>query len=180
MLDPFRELKLIKAAFSRATFICYNINICKYDTYEVYMKLRKARRMKILVIDAHGGGIGRQIVSKLTEKIPESDIIAVGTNSIATNEMIKSGAKRAATGENAIRFCASEADIITGPIGIMTANAMLGEISPVIAESVGGSKALKVLVPTSHCNVVIAGTDNVPVKESIDEAVNKIIEIYNK
>lgn len=136
--------------------------------------------MNILVIDAQGGGMGRQIVSKLTEIIPEADIIAVGTNSMATNAMIKAGAKRAATGENAIRFCASEADIITGPIGIMLANAMLGEITPIIAESVGSSKAPKVLVPTAHCNVTIAGTKNIPVRESIDEAVNKIIEIYNK
>ena len=108
--------------------------------------------MNILVIDAQGGGIGRQLVAKLLERIPEADIVAAGTNSMATNAMIKAGAKKAATGENAIRYCASQAEIITGPIGILVANAMLGEISPAIAESVGSSTAPKVLIPTAHCN----------------------------
>jgi len=102
--------------------------------------------MNILVIDAQGGGIGRQLVGKLLERIPEADIVAAGTNSMATNAMIKAGAKKAATGENAIRYCASQAEIITGPIGILVANAMLGEISPAIAESVGSSTAPKVLI----------------------------------
>ena len=108
--------------------------------------------MNILVIDAQGGGIGRQLVGKLLERIPEADIVAAGTNSMATNAMIKAGAKKAATGENAIRYCASQAEIITGPIGILVANAMLGEISPAIAESVGSSTAPKVLIPTAHHN----------------------------
>ena len=134
--------------------------------------------MNILVIDAQGGGIGRQLVTKLMERIPGADIVAAGTNSMATNAMIKAGAKRAATGENAIRYCASQAQIITGPIGILVANAMLGEISPIIAESVGTSTAPKVLVPTAHCNTIIAGTKALPVKDCIEDAIDRIVNLY--
>ena len=139
---------------------------------------KEGETMNILVIDAQGGGIGRQLITKLLEKLPEADIVAAGTNSMATNAMIKAGAKRAATGENAIRYCASQAKIITGPIGIIVANAMLGEISPAIAESVGSSTAPKVLIPTAHCNTIIAGTKALPVKDSIEDAVERIVRIY--
>lgn len=134
--------------------------------------------MNILVIDAQGGGIGRQLITKLLEKLPEADIVAAGTNSMATNAMIKAGAKRAATGENAIRYCASQAEIIAGPIGIIVANAMLGEISPVISESVGSSSAKKVLIPITHCNTIIAGTKALPVKDCIEDAVDRIVRIH--
>lgn len=134
--------------------------------------------MNILVIDAQGGGIGRQLVTKLIERIPEADIVAAGTNSMATNAMIKAGAKRAATGENAIKYCASQAQIITGPIGILVANAMLGEISPTISESVGSSNASKILIPIAQCNTIIAGTKALPVKECIEDAVDRIVSIY--
>ena len=134
--------------------------------------------MNILVIDAQGGGIGRQLVTKLLERIPEADIVAAGTNSMATNAMIKAGAKKAATGENAIRYCASQADIITGPIGIIVANAMLGEIAPVISESVGSSSATKVLVPVTHCNTIIAGPKDLPIKDCIEDAVDRIVNLY--
>lgn len=139
---------------------------------------KEGETMNILVIDAQGGGIGRQLITKLLEKLPEADIVAVGTNSMATNAMIKAGAKRAATGENAIRYCASQAKIITGPIGIIVANAMLGEISPAIAESVGSSSAKKVLIPITHCNTIIAGTKALPVKDSIEDAVDRIVRIH--
>lgn len=135
--------------------------------------------MNILVIDAQGGGIGRQLITKLLEKLPEADIVAAGTNSMATNAMIKAGAKKAATGENAIRYCASQAEIITGPIGIIVANAMLGEISPVISESVGSSSATKVLIPITHCNTIIAGTKALPVKDCIEDAVDRIVNLYS-
>ena len=97
---------------------------------------------------------------------------------MATNAMIKAGAKRAATGENAIRYCTSQAKIITGPIGIIVANAMLGEISPVISESVGSSSAKKVLIPITHCNTIIAGTKALPVKDCIEDAVDRIVRIH--
>lgn len=139
---------------------------------------KEGETMNILVIDAQGGGIGRQLITKLLEKLPEADIVAAGTNSMATNAMIKAGAKRAATGENAIRYCASQAKIITGPIGIIVANAMLGEISPVISESVGSSSAKKVLIPITHCNTIIAGTKALPVKDCIEDAVDRIVRIH--
>lgn len=139
---------------------------------------KEGETMNILVIDAQGGGIGRQLITKLLEKLPEADIVAAGTNSMATNAMLKAGAKKAATGENAIRYCASQAEIITGPIGILVANAMLGEISPAIAESVGSSSAKKVLIPITHCNTIIAGTKALPVKDSIEDAVDRIVRIH--
>ena len=139
---------------------------------------KEGETMNILVIDAQGGGIGRQLITKLLEKLPEADIVAAGTNSMATNAMIKAGAKKAATGENAIRYCASQADIITGPIGIIVANAMLGEIAPVISESVGSSSATKVLVPVTHCNTIIAGPKDLPIKDSIEDAVDRIVNLY--
>lgn len=139
---------------------------------------KEGETMNILVIDAQGGGIGRQLITKLLEKLPEADIVAAGTNSMATNAMIKAGAKKAATGENAIRYCASQADIITGPIGIIVANAMLGEIAPVISESVGSSSATKVLVPVTHCNTIIAGSKDLPIKDSIEDAVDRIVNLY--
>ncbi len=138
---------------------------------------KEGETMNILVIDAQGGGIGRQLITKLLEKLPEADIVAAGTNSMATNAMIKAGAKRAATGENAIRYCASQAEIIAGPIGIIVANAMLGEISPVISESVGSSSATKVLIPIPHCNTIIAGPKDLPIKDSIEDAVDRIVRI---
>ena len=138
---------------------------------------KEGETMNILVIDAQGGGIGRQLITKLLEKLPEADIVAAGTNSMATNAMIKAGAKRAATGENAIRYCASQAEIISGPIGIIVANAMLGEISPVISESVGSSSATKVLIPIPHCNTIIAGPKDLPIKDSIEDAVDRIVRI---
>lgn len=139
---------------------------------------KEGETMNILVIDAQGGGIGRQLITKLLEKLPEADIVAAGTNSMATNAMIKAGAKKAATGENAIRYCASQADIITGPIGIIVANAMLGEIAPVISESVGSSSATKVLVPVTHCNTIIAGPKDLPIKDCIEDAVDRIVNLY--
>mgnify|MGYP003087123696 FL=1 len=139
---------------------------------------KEGETMNILVIDAQGGGIGRQLITKLLEKLPEADIVAAGTNSMATNAMLKAGAKKVATGENAIRYCTSQAEIITGPIGILVANAMLGEISPAIAESVGSSSAKKVLIPITHCNTIIAGTKALPVKDSIEDAVDRIVRIH--
>lgn len=127
--------------------------------------------MKILVIDGQGGGLGKSITEKLRQTLPEQPIIAVGTNSAATSNMLKGGASAGATGENALIHNCASADIIVGPFGIVIANAMLGEISPAMAVAVSSSPAEKVLIPASRCGVSIAGIENNMMSRYIDEAV---------
>ena len=133
--------------------------------------------MNILVIDAQGGGMGRQLVSALKQAAPEAAVIAVGTNSAATSAMLKAGADRAATGENAVVVNARRADIIAGPIGIVVADALLGEITPAMAAAVGSSGAVRVLVPVSHCATVVAGVPDLPLSSLIQSAVERIAAI---
>ena len=134
--------------------------------------------MLIAVIDGQGGGIGRSIVEKLRRDLPEDvEIVALGTNSLATASMIKAGANEGATGENAVVWNASRADIIVGVIGIIAANAMLGELTPLMARAVAESPARKFLLPLSRCNIEIVGTDkNEPMPILIDRAVRQIKE----
>ena len=115
------------------------------------------RPVQILVIDAQGGGVGRQLVSALRQALPEAVITAVGTNSAATSAMLKAGPHRAATGENAVAVACRTADIIVGPLGIVIADAMLGEVTPAMAAAVGQSRARRVLIPFSHCDNIVAG-----------------------
>lgn len=133
--------------------------------------------MNILVIDAQGGGMGRQLVSALKQAVPEAGLIAVGTNSAATSTMLKAGADRAATGENAVIVNARRADVIAGPIGIVVADALLGEITPAMAAAVGSSDAVRVLVPVSHCATVVAGVPDLPMSALIQSAVERIAAI---
>lgn len=134
--------------------------------------------MQILVIDGLGGGLGSEIISKLKE-IPNVEIIAVGTNSFATGNMLKAGANRGATGENAIRICSSEVDIIVGPWGIVVPNSMMGEITTEIAEAVSTSKAIKVLIPVSHPRFILIEESSPPLNRLINLAVEKIKEILD-
>ncbi len=136
--------------------------------------------MNILVIDGQGGGMGRQLVSSLKQAVPEAELIAVGANSAATAAMLKAGANRAATGENAVVVNARRADVITGPIGIVVANSLLGEITPAMAAAVGGSGAVRVLVPVSHCATVVAGVPDLSMSALIQSAVERIIAIVRR
>ncbi|NLG92553.1 MAG: DUF3842 family protein [Clostridiales bacterium] len=136
--------------------------------------------MRVVVIDGQGGGMGRSLVEKLKAEIPGAKVIAVGTNSLATSAMLKAGADAGATGENAVIFNCSHADIITGPIGILLANAMLGEISPKMACAVSASMAQKVLVPVSTCRVHIAGTEDRPMAKYIEQTVEMIKKLISQ
>ena len=136
--------------------------------------------MRILVIDGQGGGIGRSLVELLVKNFPDAEVGATGTNSIATETMLKGGPTFAATGENAILFNAAEADVIIGPAGIIMANALHGEISPAIAMAVSSSKAKVVLIPMNHCRAYIAGVEEKKVAEYLQDAVDIIRKIAEK
>lgn len=130
--------------------------------------------MKILVVDAQGGGIGRQLVAALKTALPDAEITAVGTNSMATGAMRKEGADHAATGENAVIVGARSADLIVGPIGIVIADSLYGEITPAMAAAIGQSRAKRVLLPVSHCDNIIAGVTEGSVASLLQDAVKKI------
>ena len=136
--------------------------------------------MKVLVIDAQGGGIGRQIISGIREKMPDLDITAVGTNSAATSNMLKAGASRGATGENAVVVGCRTADIIIGPIGIAIADAMLGEVTPKMAQAVGQSEAERILIPFQHCGSVIVGVSETNTGRLVAEAIVQLQNCINQ
>lgn len=130
--------------------------------------------MNILVIDAHGGGIGKQLITAIKKAFPDLVITAVGTNSLATSAMLKAGADQAATGENAVVVGCRRADIIVGPIGIVIADAQLGEITPTMALAVGQSAAKRILIPINHCDNIVVGVADLSVGRLIQEAVEQI------
>ena len=136
--------------------------------------MNKNAKKSILIIDAQGGGIGRQLISELKKAYPETELIAAGTNSQATAAMLKAGADHGATGENAIAVCAQRADIIAGPIGIVIADSLYGEISPSMAKAVGQSRAVRVLIPMNHCDNIVVGVSDLNVGRLVQEAVLRI------
>ncbi len=128
----------------------------------------------ICVIDGQGGGIGATIIKRLRALFEEDvDIVALGTNAIATAQMLKARANRGASGENAIVQTVPRMDVIIGPVGIVMANAMMGEVSPKIAGAVASSEARKLLVPLSQENVVIVGASNQPLPHLLDILVEE-------
>ncbi len=130
--------------------------------------------MKILVIDGQGGQLGSQLIKAINEKFPQTEITAVGTNAVATAAMLKSGAKAAATGENPVVVACRSADIIIGPIGIVIADSMLGEITPAMAVAVGQSRAVRILIPVNKCENLVAGVQNPVVSALIEDALTKL------
>ncbi|CUN94594.1 Domain of uncharacterised function (DUF3842) [Faecalibacterium prausnitzii] len=128
----------------------------------------------VLVIDGQGGGLGRQLVAAIAAVCPEAELTAVGTNSLAANAMLKAGAARAATGENAVVVNCRHADVIVGPIGIVIADALLGEITPAMAAAVCQSSAKRVLVPINHCENYVVGVPEQPVSQLVSAAAQKV------
>ena len=129
---------------------------------------------KICVIDGQGGGIGSAIIKKIKETFGENiEIIALGTNAIATAQMIKARANRGASGENSIVQTVQQVDVIIGPIGIIMAHAMLGEVTPAMAEAISRSPARKILLPLSQENIEIAGIENIPLPRLIDALIDQ-------
>ena len=125
----------------------------------------------LLVIDGQGGNIGRQVIEAVLKNKPAVHLVAVGTNSAATANMLKGGAALAATGENAVRVHSRRADVIVGPIGIIIADALLGETTPTMALAVAQSDAKKILIPVNRCETLVAGTMGRSLGELIEDAV---------
>ena len=114
--------------------------------------------MKIVVIDGQGGRLGKLLVEAVNDRIPQAEVLAVGTNGIATATMQKAGADYVATGENPVVRGVMDADVVLGPLGIVVAHSILGEVTPRIAEAVGGCRGKKILIPMNSCGVSVAGT----------------------
>ena len=127
--------------------------------------------MKLVVIDGQGGGVGRSLVAAIKARMPDQPVIALGTNVQATSAMLRAGADAGATGENPVIVACRSADIIAGPIGILAADSLLGEVTPAMAVAVGQSSAVKLLFPVSHCNNVVVGTQSLTLSKLMDEAV---------
>ena len=130
--------------------------------------------MNILVIDGQGGQLGGQMIKLLQGNFPELNIIAVGTNATATATMLKAGAKQAATGENSVVVACRKADVIIGPVGIVIADAMLGEVTPKMAVAVGQAEAVRILLPVNKCDNMIAGISDVSVTEVLQDMLVKV------
>lgn len=130
--------------------------------------------MKLLVIDGQGGGVGRSLIQALKQAIPSQPVLALGTNATATAAMLRAGANHAATGESAICYQCQSADVIVGVVGILHANAMLGEVSPAIAAAVSCSEAQKILIPMERCGVTIVGVPHQPLEAAIAGAVEEV------
>lgn len=127
---------------------------------------------RVLVLDGQGGGIGAQLIRLLRPVLPEGySLLAVGTNVMATSAMLKAGAAQGATGENAVICNAARADLILGPIGVILANGILGEVSPAMASAVSGAEAVKILIPSNTCGVQVAGAEELRLEESLRHAV---------
>lgn len=133
---------------------------------------------RICIIDGQGGGIGATLIKYLKEAYGESVVlIALGTNAIATAQMLKAGANKGASGENAICRTVFQVECIIGPIAVTWANAMLGEVTPKMAEAVTSSPAIKILLPLSQESVEIVGLQKEPLPHLVQEAVEKIKEV---
>jgi len=132
-----------------------------------------------MVMDGQGGGIGKTIIKRLRDVYAEEiEILALGTNSLATSQMMKAGANRGATGENAIVKMASSSTVIVGPLAIIMANSMMGEVTPKMAEAISSSRAMKILIPLTRENITILGVSDEPLPHLIDRLIEKIKEVF--
>ena len=130
--------------------------------------------MKVLVIDGQGGQLGAGLIRAISARFPECDITAVGTNAVATASMLKAGAQKAATGENPVIVASRKADIIIGPIGIVIADALMGEVTPAMACAVGQADAVRILLPMNKCDNIVAGVSVSSTAELIEDAMRKL------
>ena len=130
--------------------------------------------MQILIIDGQGGQLGAALVKKLTECMPQATLTAIGTNALATAAMHKAGAPRCASGENPVIVACRDADVILGPIGIVIADALYGEITPRMAQAVGQSDARRVLIPINLCSNLVVGVSEMSMSKLVQAAVDTV------
>ncbi len=135
--------------------------------------------MKIVVIDGQGGGLGKQIVSAIKGRFPNEELIAIGTNANASQAMLKAGADASATGENPVLVNSKTADIIIGPIGIVIADSMLGEVTPKMALAISQSKAKRLLIPVNICDNFVIGVPDLSISVMIDSMIRKLSSIIS-
>lgn len=134
--------------------------------------------MRIVVIDGQGGGIGRALITALLPGLPKgTELCAVGTNAMATAAMLKAGAQRGATGENAVRWASQHADVLIAPIALVLKDAMMGEVTGAMAASVGESRALRILVPTERCGTHVAGASGASMQALIEDAARTALSL---
>ena len=136
--------------------------------------------MKITIIDGQGGHLGAQLVKEIAAQFHDIELTAIGTNSIATATMLKAGADNAATGENAVLVACRKADVIIGPIGIVVADALLGEITEKMAAAVGRADATRILIPMNKCNNLVAGVGSTSTKALIDDVIAKLRRLVDE
>ena len=130
--------------------------------------------MKIVIIDGQGGRLGKLLVEGVKARLPQAQVYALGTNGIATSTMLKAGADFGATGENPVVRGVIDADGVLGPVGVVVANAILGEVTPAMAQAVGSCRAKKILVPMNSCGVIVAGVQEQPLSAYVVQAVEEL------
>lgn len=131
--------------------------------------------MKIVVIDGQGGRLGRLLVEEVKERLPQAQVYALGTNTVATAAMLKAGADFGATGENPVVRNVMDADGVLGPVGIVVADAILGEVTPAMARAVGSCRAKKFLIPMNSCGVIVAGVREMPLPAYVAQAIEFLV-----
>ncbi len=136
--------------------------------------------MKVVIIDGQGGRLGQLLAEEIVKANLNCDLLAVGTNGIATSAMLKGGAKWGATGENPVIVACRDADVIIGPIGILSADSLFGEITPSMAVAIGQSRAVKLLLPVSHCSNQVVGVKSLTMNELVAEAVEALKKRLNE
>ena len=137
------------------------------------------KTVKIVIIDGQGGSLGKTLVSSVKERFPQLEILAIGTNSMAASAMLRSGADATATGENPVLVACRTADIIIGPLGIIAADSLHGEITPAMALAVSQSPAHKILIPISKCNITIVGKQGYLLGELVEKTIDTLSELLD-
>lgn len=135
--------------------------------------------MKVVVVDGQGGKMGKMVIERIKSAGFSCELTAVGTNSIATATMLKAGADAGATGENPVIVLSRSADCFIGPVGIIAADSLLGEVTPKMAVAIGASSAKKLLIPVNLCNNIIVGTAGLTLSKLVDEAVEELAKLCN-
>ncbi len=161
------------------SFFAPGVSVCNPPVGGLTQIKEGSLLIRIAVIDGQGGGIGTTIIKRIKEVYGErTEVWALGTNAIATAQMMKAGANRGATGENAIRHSAAQVDVIIGPIAVLLANAMMGEMTPAMVQAIGESKAAKLLLPITQEPIVIVGTVREPLPHMVDRLVTEHLSQY--